>query len=128
MYAAIVAIKNNASSDNDAWVVSSATGSKCVAVQSASASFKPFNFPPCGRHGRCTLCCENQVKGMVIHDSHAEILARRGLLLTLWKEIQASLERKDGEQNDKGSSTCLLRFRTLKRVESFPRNRPTRDS
>jgi hypothetical protein len=48
---------------------------------------------------------------MVIHDSHAEILARRGLLLTLWKEIQASLERKDGEQNDKGSSTCLLRFR-----------------
>ena len=112
VYAAIVAVKNYDNGNNDVWVVSSATGSKCVAVQSASSSFKPFNFPPCGQNGRCKVCCDNQVKGMVIHDSHAEILARRGLLLALWKEIQTSLERKDGEEVDEGTSTgrCLLRF------------------
>jgi hypothetical protein len=51
------------------WVVSCATGTKCT------TQYQDYN-------------------GCVLHDSHAEVLAKRGLVRVLWKEI-ISMERKN---------------------------------
>jgi len=94
-----------------AWVVSCATGSKCTAVHAAvSSNFSMVDIPPCGlsaatsnpnsdaannmpRGGKfCNACCcQDQTRGLILHDSHAEILARRGLIRVLWKEIKHHL-------------------------------------
>ena len=69
VYAAIVAHSPRADgSSSPFWVVSSATGTKCTAT-------------------RC--------QGHVLHDSHAEVLARRGLVRTLWTEIAAATSQTD---------------------------------
>ncbi|KAG7347218.1 adenosine deaminase/editase [Nitzschia inconspicua] len=60
VYAAIVATRQSKDGDK-LWVVSCATGTKCTAQR------------------------EN---GYILHDAHAEVLARRGLVRVLWKEIQ----------------------------------------
>mmetsp|Transcript_40414 Transcript_40414/g.97548 ORF Transcript_40414/g.97548 Transcript_40414/m.97548 type:complete len:449 (-) Transcript_40414:621-1967(-) len=55
VYAAIVAQE-----EDNLWVVSAATGTKCTAIRK---------------------------RGFVLHDSHAETLARRGLVRVLWLEM-----------------------------------------
>jgi Adenosine-deaminase (editase) domain len=50
------------------WVVCCATGTKCCVV------------PVQNRSNVSGLC--------ILHDSHAEVLARRGLMVVLWKEIE----------------------------------------
>ncbi|CAJ1947050.1 unnamed protein product [Cylindrotheca closterium] len=57
VYASIVAQQ-----EDNFWVVSAATGTKCTAIRK---------------------------QGFVLHDSHAEILARRGLVRVLWLQINA---------------------------------------
>jgi len=124
VYAAIIATRSSTSSPkhqstssaavlgNDAWVVSCATGSKCTSIP---ASFKStlsnIEVPQCMNDAasRCTRCCQEQIKGFVLHDSHAEILARRGLIRTLWKEIHDDLDGEEGEpRNGQIRSNCLL--------------------
>eukprot|EP00587_Corethron_hystrix_P007220 CAMPEP_0113304050 /NCGR_PEP_ID=MMETSP0010_2-20120614/4206_1 /TAXON_ID=216773 ORGANISM="Corethron hystrix, Strain 308" /NCGR_SAMPLE_ID=MMETSP0010_2 /ASSEMBLY_ACC=CAM_ASM_000155 /LENGTH=256 /DNA_ID=CAMNT_0000158139 /DNA_START=21 /DNA_END=788 /DNA_ORIENTATION=+ /assembly_acc=CAM_ASM_000155 len=60
---------------SDMWVVSCATGSKCTGLSRIGD-----NLNVCG--------------GTVLHDSHAEVLCRRGLVLTLWKEVEEKLNRE----------------------------------
>jgi len=64
VFAAFVAFRRV---DNHMWVVSSATGTKCTA--------KRYN-------------------GCILHDAHAEVLARRGLIRVILSEI-AKCERRD---------------------------------
>ncbi|KAL7574893.1 hypothetical protein ACA910_010724 [Epithemia clementina (nom. ined.)] len=66
VFAAVVATSGSPS--ENCWVVSSATGTKCMAVRS-----------------------DHWESSCLIHDSHAEVLARRGLMRVLWKEVQAAL-------------------------------------
>ncbi|GKY98847.1 hypothetical protein MPSEU_000840700 [Mayamaea pseudoterrestris] len=68
VFAAIVAVEqvstaseSSRSEPSRIWVVSSATGTKCTA--------------------------QTREDGTVLHDSHAEVLARRGFVNVLWKEI-----------------------------------------
>ena len=89
--------------DTNAWVVACATGSKCTALQSALSSlFDNLDIPTCAlstskqstenqiQH-QCSLLCQEQLKGMILHDSHAEVLARRGLMKVLLREINSDL-------------------------------------
>jgi Adenosine-deaminase (editase) domain len=55
-------------------VVSSATGTKCTAIRRKDGA-----------------------EGCIIHDSHAEVLARRGLLRVLWSEITELTNQKQEE-------------------------------
>ncbi|GAX23196.1 tRNA-specific adenosine deaminase 1 [Fistulifera solaris] len=64
----------------DMWVVCSATGTKCTAQ-------------------RC--------RGHIVHDAHAEVLVRRGLIRVLWHEIISS---------SSGASMVTLRRRLLERI------------
>ena len=82
VYAAIVAEKHRKkqqSLNSKLWVVSAATGTKCTA---------------------------NRQHGYVLHDCHAEVLSRRGLIRVLWMEIQHKLlsttPRTKSNTNDKG--------------------------
>ncbi len=65
VFAAIVAERTDPC---DLWVVSCATGTKCTA---------------------------HRLHGCVLHDCHAEILARRGLLRALWMELDDSNKALD---------------------------------
>jgi hypothetical protein len=70
VYAAIV-VEEEAEKDSDnLWVVSSATGTKCTALRK---------------------------QGHVLHDGHAEVLARRGLVRVLWTEL---LSRETKQETD----------------------------
>ena len=71
VFAAIVATRHS----SDCWVVSSATGTKCTAVQ---------------RNHWESSC--------LIHDSHAEVLARRGFIRVLWREIQAASHSRQADE------------------------------
>lgn len=66
VFAAIVA-----QAEDNLWVVSAATGTKCTAIRKG---------------------------GFVLHDSHAEILARRGLVRVLWLEIAKFSESQSTEE------------------------------
>jgi Adenosine-deaminase (editase) domain len=64
----------------DMWVVCSATGTKCTAIP--------------------------EERGSVLHDSHAEVLCRRGLIRILWHEIIEGLaERVYPSINKKGKAS-----------------------
>ncbi len=107
VYAAIVAFRqHNRSNDQDLWVVSSATGSKCTSIRPVVSSFPTQNSQRQGRKrphpdlinddddddGDHKICsCYN---GMVLKDSHAETLARRGLMAALWDELENLLQNK----------------------------------
>ena len=78
VYSAFVAsraVKKDGHENHELWVVSCATGSKCCAA-------KPID------------------QGLVLHDSHAEVLARRGLIRVLWKEIDHELGVKGNDADD----------------------------
>ena len=73
----------NNSNKAHADVVSCATGTKCNAVNSAiSSNFSKFIYLHVQlgqRVNECfTSCCRNLIRGLLLHDFHAEILARRG--------------------------------------------------
>ena len=95
---------------DDMWVVSCATGSKCTSIRSIVSSLprpsdnhdnrahkynrakrdrgdKPSCFQDMDDASICK--CYN---GMVLKDSHAEALARRGLMSCLWDEIEYTLQ------------------------------------
>lgn len=63
------------------WAVSCATGSKCCAVSSSDL-------------------------GRKLHDSHAEVLARRGFVRQLWLEVQSSLKRISSGTHKDAISQC----------------------
>lgn len=121
VYAAIVATRKSTSSEEveDAWVVSCATGSKCTTMQPALSHFGQ-HVPKCEREdigksmcGCKKKCCDKQIKGFVLHDSHAEVLARRGLVRVLWEEIIFHMkQQQDTEEQEtspsRGPGTLLL--------------------
>ena len=132
VYAAIVATSQNHTNETDennndgkndankahanAWVVSCATGTKCTAVNSAiSSNFSKVEIPPCSigtensaiRNECITSCCQNQTKGLILHDSHAEILARRGLIRVLWDEIYHHLNELSSQKCSDGSNASV---------------------
>ncbi|KAL3809439.1 hypothetical protein ACHAXA_007781 [Cyclostephanos tholiformis] len=97
----------------DMWVVSCATGSKCTSIRSIVSSLPRSGenhdngTPRVLHHNRATRDRGNNVshfsdldegsickcyKGMVLKDSHAETLARRGLMSCLWDEIEYYLQ------------------------------------
>lgn len=98
VYAAIVA-----SRQQELWVVSCATGSKCTSIRPVVSSFPTQTSQKQGRkrphpdlgngddddHKICS--CYN---GMIVKDSHAETLARRGLMAALWDEVESLLQNK----------------------------------
>ena len=97
VYSAIVASRPSKKDTRDyksqLWVVSCATGSKC-----------------CPARNKCTKT--NLEGGINLHDSHAEVLARRGLMRVLWTEIESQLEMKlpshSNEPKNSVSSNRLL--------------------
>ncbi len=96
VYSAIVATRQNIDSNeiDQAWVISCATGSKCTTMHPALSHFGD-KIPLCqGKDSRLCKqnCCMEQIKGFVLHDCHAEVLARRGLMRVLWQEIINHLE------------------------------------
>ncbi len=113
VYAAIVACRQHSNENNkeqELWVVSCATGSKCTSIRPVVSSFPTQSSQKQGRKrshpdfdkddGDHKICsCYN---GMVLKDSHAETLARRGLMSSLWDEVENLL------QNKKSTSRPLL--------------------
>jgi len=90
VYAAIVACKNSSINDDvdDMWVVSCATGSKCAPIHSVVSSLPA---PTSGNMDDDLIC--QCYKGMVLKDSHAEALCRRGFVASLWNEIENYLQQ-----------------------------------
>ena len=107
VYAAIVAARqqpasNDSVTDQELWVVCSATGSKCTSVRPVVSKLPTRTKQYKGRkrphselsdadtdHKICS--CYN---GMVLKDSHAETLTRRGLMAVLWNEVESLLQNK----------------------------------
>lgn len=113
--------KNRSRSDDEArsdlWVVSCATGSKCTSVRAIASSFPSATSAHVKNKDGCGASTENANKnrrrgaknktmidmdedsickcynGMILKDSHAETLARRGLMACLWSEIETSLKQ-----------------------------------
>lgn len=102
VYAAIVACRTSSTTNEEIlWVVSCGTGSKCTSLCSAVPSLPTTKSTNSSGHQGDTsringggdndesICkCYN---GLVIKDSHAETLARRGLMACLWDEVEHSL-------------------------------------
>lgn len=84
VYAAIVALRND-----ELWVLSAATGTKCTAHRS---------------------------NGNILHDCHAEVLARRGLLRLFWMEIQRKPKPKS-EKTGEGTVNDLLEMTSDKKFQ-----------
>lgn len=101
VYAAIVACRQHPN-NNDAqelWVVSCATGSKCTSIRPVVSSLPTHTAQKQGRkRPHPDLNNEDDDRkicsfynGMVLKDSHAETLARRGLVAVLWDEVVENL-------------------------------------
>ena len=93
VYAAIVACKNSSISINnddvdDMWVVSCATGSKCTSIHSVVSSLPASNNDNVDDDSICQC-----YKGMLLKDSHAEALCRRGFVASLWNETENYLQQ-----------------------------------
>jgi tRNA-specific adenosine deaminase 1 len=63
-----------AQKERQLWVVSAATGTKCTAKRQ---------------------------EGCILHDVHAEVLARRGLVRVLWLELREKLHNMESTNNEK---------------------------
>jgi hypothetical protein len=80
----------HSSDDIRLWVVSCATGTKCTAGTSQSPSQDQ-------EQRKDTITTNNGIsddgrvviQDYILHDSHAEVLARRGLLRVLWQELMS---------------------------------------
>ncbi len=110
VYAAIVCTRRTEETRPfTAFVVSCATGSKCTPVSTMSSFLSKedtfLSAHHTGPHGE--KHCRDQIKGMILHDSHAEILARRGLLRVLWEEIQHDLTRGDDAEQEIDSNLLI---------------------
>ena len=86
VYAAIVAQE-----EENLWVVSAATGTKCTSLRK---------------------------NGFVLHDTHAEILARRGLIRAVWLEINKSSQSKARSERRLllEQEPCKLKFRIRRNI------------
>lgn len=73
--------------DDEMWVVSCATGSKCISLRKIVSSLPRPNTLDLDDESICM--CYN---GVVLKDSHAEALTRRGLMSVLWDELEHSLQ------------------------------------
>lgn len=104
VYAAIVCCRrtiNDTTNNHELWVVSCATGSKCTSIRPIVSSFPTQTVIPTKNHGtkrthsELRNSCDHMIcscyNGMVLKDSHAETLARRGLMAVLWDEVENSL-------------------------------------
>ncbi|KAL3791268.1 hypothetical protein HJC23_000885 [Cyclotella cryptica] len=124
VYAAIVAVRSNVAKSRsidaeDAadcsggdeqdmlWVVSCATGSKCTSINSVASSLPSLQKRDdnlsdhgIGQDERDHMIVQSY-KGMILKDSHAEVLARRGLMAVLWSEIEMTLT------NIQKTQTCI---------------------
>lgn len=102
VYAAIVAVRSDddgnifhdidqkkSGGDAAMWVVSCATGSKCTSVNSIVSTFPTVGNAD-GKDSDAAII--QSYNGMVLKDSHAEVLSRRGLMTVLWNEIEVALE------------------------------------
>ena len=79
-------------------MVSCATGSKCTSINSVVSTF-PIHEE---RHNDSSFGNEDNLhqtkritqsyNGLILKDSHAEVLARRGLMAVLWDEIKMALQ------------------------------------
>jgi tRNA-specific adenosine deaminase 1 len=76
VYAAIVASLGGDDDVNSRWVVSCATGTKCTTLRK---------------------------EGCIVHDCHAEVLSRRGLMRVLQLEMIQSKQRKDAARSEDSS-------------------------
>mmetsp|Transcript_2870 Transcript_2870/g.5384 ORF Transcript_2870/g.5384 Transcript_2870/m.5384 type:complete len:596 (-) Transcript_2870:1157-2944(-) len=106
-----------------AWVVSSATGSKCTAINSSTSPITNLSCQPCNLRKSTLPANDNDNwKGMILHDSHAEVLARKGLIKVLWREIYLDLlkdvhkttEDVTSKRNKDDNPTVLQRVCTSK--------------
>jgi Adenosine-deaminase (editase) domain. len=90
-----------------AWVVSSATGSKCTAINSCTLQL-PMQLCNCKNSSTMSAGDDedgnDQSKGMILHDSHAEVLARRGLLKVLWREIYMDLLKESQGSSEENTT------------------------
>ena len=127
----------DAASNVDVWVISAATGSKCVAVAAAadalpcrpcscdgseSGAGTGTNLSTCRDQAGAGLC-KSAIRGAILHDSHAEVLARRGLVRVLWAEVEAMLlawkannDKDNLEAEAQQSSTFGEGYRPLLKV------------
>jgi len=82
------------------WVVSCATGTKCCALrqqQQQQNSTTP-HAPAYTTTSRSSSAAGATASLSILHDSHAEVLARRGLVRVLWNEILAWRRRRQQQQ------------------------------
>lgn len=85
-------LKDKKNNQYDMWVVSCATGSKCCAILHPNVQSTPKQKDNNRINNPNNSDNENQNwGGGVLHDSHAEVLAKRGFMKVLWTEIQQSL-------------------------------------
>lgn len=109
VYAALVATTGTCDdSDNKnttTTVLSCATGTKCTAVCTGPSSFSSFTADA------------------ILRDSHAEVLARRGLQRVLWHEILLCDAERGEDDNHHDAKEGQQRFRLLSRVSKYGRYR-----
>ena len=97
--------ERNENNDLDLWVISCATGSKCCATLHPNEN-DLNKMKSCNKDGIEVKQGDDDWGGGVLHDSHAEVLARRGFMRLLWLEILMTL-------NDVNSSTSKSETKIL---------------
>ena len=91
VYAAIVATRTTtATSNNMITVVSCATGTKCTVVPPVNQGATATTLPP--------------TADAILRDSHAEVLARRGLLRVLWHEVTMPSSNSNDHDDDNSNN------------------------
>eukprot|EP00980_Cylindrotheca_fusiformis_P010721 scaffold2402_cov109-Cylindrotheca_fusiformis.AAC.3 len=59
-----------------------------------------------------TKCTAHRQEGFVLHDGHAEVLARRGLVRVLWRELRGKRGTRDGGSKQNSDDFDLLESST----------------
>jgi len=113
VYAAIIARKETSAGCYDFWVVSCATGSKCCAPRGVIPN-KSTGVDSGG-------CFHVDETGGILHDSHAEVLARRAFCRYLWEELndQCNFHSQNnminGDHGDDVTIRCHQKFWLLEK-------------